>query len=96
MAKVQKVYKIRESYSPLFGGRDREKIIEGTLQELIEMYSYTLEVGACYQNEKGRKKINRNPKTIKSLLTNLYNAKNNSAKNGYSGYDYELIEETGL
>ncbi len=88
---MKKVYTIKETYSPLFGGRDRERIVTGTLEELTERYSYDLEVGACYQNERGNKKINRHPKTINSLLTNVYNARNNSARNGYSGYSYELV-----
>ena len=91
MKKEPKVYTIKETYIPLFGGREREKTITGTLEELVERYSYTLECGACYQNEKGRKKINRHPATIKSFLTNLYNARNNAENNGYSGYYYELL-----
>ena len=92
MERTKKVYSIKETYCPLFSGKDREKIITGTLEELIERYSYTLEVGACYQTGKGRKKINRHPATIKSFVTNLENAKNNATQNGYSGYSYELIE----
>lgn len=60
----------------------------GTLEELIKAYSYTLEKGASWQHEKGNKKINRNPKNIKSLVDNLYNADNNAAANGYAGYSY--------
>ncbi len=53
-----------------------------TLAEAIEYYSYTLECGASWSHERGNKKINRNPKTIASLLTNLNNASNNTARNG--------------
>lgn len=88
---MAKTYTIKETYDSLFGNRHREMLVTGTLEELISRYSYDLEVGACYQNEKGRKKINRQPKTIKSLVTNLYNAKNNAASNGYSGYDFEIV-----
>jgi len=49
-----------------------------TIPELVEYHAYTLECGA---SEKGNKKINVNPKTINSLVTNLNNAVNN---NGYS------------
>ena len=91
MAKAKKVYTIKETYCPLFGGKEREKVITGTLDELIARYSYTLEVGACYQNGQGRKKINRRPATIRSFLTNLENAQNNARSNGYSGYSYELL-----
>jgi hypothetical protein len=63
---------------------------EGTLPELIEKFSYTLECGASYSHEKGNKKINRNPKSIKSLVSNLNNAVNNSAANGYAGIYYDI------
>jgi len=66
---------------------------EGTLEQLIKCYGYTLECGASYQREKGNAKINRQPKTIKSLVTNLNNAVNNSAANGYSS-QYYALEET--
>lgn len=92
MAAQKKVYTIKETYSPLFGGRDRERIITGTLDELIERFSYDLLVGSQYTNY-GRKKINRHPTTIKSFLTNLYNAKNNATGNGYSGYFFDLVTE---
>ena len=59
-----------------------------TLEEFIEYFSYTLECGAAYQHEKGNKKIDRNPKTFKSLLKNLNNAVNNAALNGYSSTFY--------
>lgn len=64
----------------------------GTLAELIKYYSYTLECGYSYQHEKGNKKINCQPKTIKGLITNLNNAVNNSAANGYAGTHYSLLE----
>ena len=86
MAKIEKVYKIINSTD-----RGRTYEFEGTLVQLIECFSYTLECGACYQHEKGRKKINKQPKTIKSLITNLYNAGNNSAANGYAGESYDFI-----
>lgn len=62
----------------------------GTLQELIEAYSYTLETGKCYEHEKGNKKINLNPKSAKALVTQLNNAVNNSAANGCSNYYFTL------
>jgi hypothetical protein len=63
-------------------GRERSK--SGTLAELIEYYSYTLETGKSYEHERGRKKINLNPKNIESLVQNLNNAKSNAAANGQS------------
>ena len=65
-----------------------------TLAEAIAYYGYSLETGKSYEHEKGNKKINCNPKTIKGLITNLINAANNAAANGYSGtwYEYRLAE----
>ena len=63
----------------------------GTIEEHIKACAYTLECGASYQHEKGNSKINQNPKTIKSLLSNLNNAVNNSAANGYAGVTYSLV-----
>lgn len=71
-----------------------------TIKEAVEYYGYTLECGASWQYEKGNKKINRRPTTIKSLITNLNNASNNSARNGcgdhYTAVEHvgELLEET--
>jgi hypothetical protein len=62
----------------------------GTVSELVEKFSYTLECGQSWQHEKGNKKINRNPKTIDGLITNLNNAVNNTAANGYAGVSYAL------
>ena len=59
-----------------------------TIPELIEYFGYTLECGAAYQHEKGNKKIDCNPKTIRSLIKNINNAVNNSAANGYSSTYY--------
>lgn len=66
---------------------------EGTLEELVKYHSYTLECGASWQHEKGNKKINREPKSINVLISNLNNAVNNSAANGYAGKDYSLVTE---
>ena len=57
-----------------------------TIAEAINYYGYTLECGASWQHERGNKKINRNPKTIASLITNLNNASNNTARNGCGDY----------
>jgi hypothetical protein len=62
----------------------------GTLAELIEAYSYTLECGAAYSHEKGNAKINRKPSGIAALIKNLNNAVNNSAANGYAGITFAL------
>ena len=91
-AKTQKRYKITDYYSPMYGGRDREYTQEGTLEELIKAYSYTLETGKSYEREKGNKKINLNPKTVQQLCDNLQKAKDNAARNGYSGHSYSWEE----
>jgi len=69
-------------------GRDPRETT-GTLPELINYFSYTLERGYSWQNERGNKKIDRNPKTIASLVKNLNNAENNAAANGCGSTWYE-------
>jgi hypothetical protein len=70
-------------------GKDSE--IVGTLEYLVNNnFGYTLECGQSYEREKGNKKINRNPKSGKSLVDNLNKAVNNSATNGYSYVYYSL------
>lgn len=59
-----------------------------TVPELVSHFQYTLDCGHSWEREKGNKKINTAPKTIKSLITNLNNAVNNSAANGYAGISY--------
>lgn len=92
MAKAPKQYKIKMTKSSM-RREDRTYFQEGTLPELVEAYSYTLECGASWSHEKGRSKINRNPKSIKTLISNLNKAVDNTAANGYSGKQYELVEE---
>ena len=88
MAKA-KVFRV----STIYDRSGTTSAIVGTLPELIEAHAYTLECGRDYQHEKGNKKINCQPKGIKALVTNLNNAVNNSAANGYAGktYDYEEV-----
>ncbi len=62
----------------------------GTLAELIQAYSYTLETGKSYEHERGNAKINLNPKNVEQLVRNLNNAKSNAAANGYSGVHYSV------
>jgi len=86
MPKALKTYKVIQHRN------GRETAFEGTLPELINTFAYTLEVGESYQHEKGNKKINRNPKSITTLVSNLTAAKNNAAANGYSGTYYTVAE----
>jgi ribosomal protein L22 len=67
--------------------------IDRTLEEFIKYFGYTLEVGESWQHEKGNKKINRQPKSMKSLVSNLNNAVTNAAANGHSDTWYELKVE---
>lgn len=83
-AKTPKVFTVKSTR------RDRDSYNTGTIDELIKVFSYTLEVGASWQHERGNKKINRNPKTIQSLVDNLNNAANNSAANGNGSTYYQV------
>ena len=62
----------------------------GTLPELIQYFSYTLECGESYSSNKGCKKVDRNPKTIKGLITSLNNAASNTSVH-YQSKFYELV-----
>jgi len=84
---MAKIYTI-ENYNH---NKDRRYEQTGTLEELVQAYSYTLECGASYSHEEGNSKINRYPKSVKTLVKNLNNAVNNSAANGYAGQTYSLV-----
>ena len=71
----------------------KPRYIVGTVTELTEYFGYTLECGKSWQHERGNKKINLHPQRISSLVTNVNNAMNNSARNGYSGRWLELVKE---
>ena len=71
-------------------GRDKKRIKSGTLEELIEYFKYDLECGSSWSFEEGNYKINLNPKSIKSLITNLNRASHNSGRSYQSTY-YTLI-----
>ena len=76
--------------------RNRESEFVGTIAELTQSFSYTLDCGYSYQHETGNKKINKTPKGIKSLVKNIDNAANNSAANGWSDTSYTegVVTET--
>lgn len=86
--KAYRVTKIQQ----VAGGGIRTYTHEGTLPELLEIYRHSLEAGQSWEHEKGNKKINTNPRTIKSLCTALTNSANNVAINGYGGADYTYEE----
>jgi hypothetical protein len=81
MDKQEKTYKIQ-----LLGRRNQ--IYEGTLEELKKKFSYTFEIGYSWN-----KKINTNPKTIKSFISNLQKAYSTKEACIYSRTFVELIEE---
>jgi len=87
MATVKKV-KAPKIFKILSTRRGRTSETVGTIAELTQYFSYTLECGKSYEWEKGNKKINVAPKGIKSLVKNIDNAKNNSAANGWSDTSY--------
>ena len=66
--------------------------ITGTMPELIEHFGYTLKAGASYNGQKGCKKVNESPKTIKSLMTALQNAVYNTQGSSYEQDSYDYIE----
>ena len=86
MAKQYEITITRSRHS----GETVRKTDPMTVEELVKYFSYTLEKGASWQHEKGNKKINRNPKTIASLITNINNAENNAAANGWANTHYSL------
>ena len=81
---------IETRYSRYSGYRTHE--YKGTLPQLIQVFSYTLECGKSWQWEKGNKKINTQPKSARSLVDNLNKAVNNSAANGCANTSYSLAE----
>ena len=69
----------------------RESDYTGTLPELVTKFSYTLLKGHSWENQRGNRKINTQPKTIRSLVSNLNNAENNAAANGFANVSYSLV-----
>lgn len=69
--------------------RNTETIVEkNSMEELVRYFSYTLEAGKSWEHERGNSKINTNPKSVKSLITNLNKASANTSRNGYSSTYY--------
>ena len=73
--------------------RDRTRSTSGTIPELLDYFGYTLEVGKSYEHERGRYKINMNPKTIQQLVDNLNKAASNGAANGAASTFYSQGNE---
>ena len=66
----------------------RQRIIEGTLQELVSYFRYTLSNGNAYNP-----KISKSPRTIKSLENNLNRAIREIQGACYNQDSYHLIRE---
>ena len=84
---MTKVYTIK--HVSLSTGTERTQT--GTLAELTDAYSYTLECGKAYEHERGNAKITMSPRTVESLVTNLNRAINNSSRLGSANGFYELV-----
>lgn len=71
-----------------FNGNSTTTVYKGTIDEFINnVFGYTLEVGNSWN-----KKVNRYPKTIKSLISNLNKAAEASCR-FYQDRFYELSTE---
>ena len=81
-----------KTYTIITERRGRETEYTGTLEELVQKFSYTLEKGKSWERERGNKKISLNPKTAAALVKNLNNAEDNAAVNGCGSTYYRLKE----
>jgi hypothetical protein len=79
-AKAAKTYTIRTTRN------DRSMTFTGTVQELTEKFGYTLECGNSWNH-----RINRNPTTIKSLVSNLEKSYDAKERACYTRTQVELI-----
>ena len=91
-AKPEKEFTIAMHRRGFMGHEGSVSTVTGTLDFLLRHFAYTLECGRSWEHERGRRKVNMNPKTGRSLVTALNNAKNNSARNGYSDTWFEIVE----
>ena len=64
--KAPKTYWVKTSRTSATSRPDRDNYINGTLEDLIKYYGYTLEVGQSWNP-----KINTQPTTIRGLISNL-------------------------
>ena len=92
-ATAEKTYVVNITRRRSFGGEEKTRTTSGTISELLDYFGYTLEVGKAYEHERGRYKINMQPKNIKSLVDNLNKAASNGAANGAASTYYTVGEE---
>ena len=81
---------MKKNYTIVINRNGKERETSGTIEELLNYFSYILEVGKSWEREKGNQKINLNPKNGKALVDNLNKAKSNAASNGDSNTYYIL------
>jgi len=79
-------YTIEVQRIRLYGTNPAPKLTTGTLEELTEYFSYTLECGSSHN-----KRVSRHPKTIDSLVANLNRAALASSAHYQSTY-YNLVD----
>jgi len=72
-----------KSYTVKRTRRNRTSETAGTIDELTRYFSYVLLTGHSWNN-----KVNKTPKTIKSLILNLNKAADSSSANGCSDVVY--------
>ena len=70
-------------------GENRVNEVTGTVERLVQYFGYTLEVGNFWN-----RKINRNPTTIKSFVSNLQKSYEEQEAACYDRTHVELIEKT--
>lgn len=80
MTKVVKKYKVKVTR------KGRDSFVEETLEGLLKHFSYTFEVGYSWNN-----KINRQPKTIKSFISNLQKSYEEKEAQCYERTSVELV-----
>ena len=72
-----------KEYTIRISRKGTARLATGSLEYLTNYFAYTLSVGKSYEAEKGNKKINTAPKTVKSLVSNLNKASDNSGSSTY-------------
>ena len=85
MANSAKKYTIQVQRIRLYGNDPAPKSYSGTIAELTETFSYTLECGHGWDS-----RVNRSPTTIKSLVSNLNRAAHAKSTHYQSEY-YTLV-----
>jgi hypothetical protein len=83
---------VGQEYTVVIDRKGREKPVSGTMEELLDYFGYTLETGKSYEHEKGRYKINMNPKNAEQLVNALNKAATNAAANSSPSTYYSLGE----